>query len=203
MHLWTTHWHIQRKYKKYFVVAKVLEHVFKATYTELRWVNVIWVEVTLFIVSWGDVICYFRMLGSYFHGKQWYWKGSVCHVTCTELRWQYPLSGKRMTWVESWFQPAFMELHMTSPTSGNTSSIKALSPLRVILSPSSGATRTTTHSHTRHTLRSLFATQSYPWYTHRLWKGQIHSSSWSAVHREFCAQSVDAVWMKSQSTTPY
>lgn len=76
-------------------------------------------------------------------------------ITCTELRWQYPLSGNRMTCVESWFQPAFTELHMTSPISGNTSSIRALSPLSVILSPRSGATRTTKHSQGRDTrLRS-------------------------------------------------
>ncbi len=69
--------------------------------------------------------------------------------TCTELRRQYPFRGKRMTWVESWFQPALTELHMTSPISGKMSSMRALSPLSVILSPSSGATRTTTHSHMR------------------------------------------------------
>lgn len=81
----------------------------------------------------------------------------IYSITCTELRWQYPFRGKRMTCVESWFQPAFTELHMTSPISGKTSSIRALSPLSVILSPRSGATRTTKHSQGRDTRPSSWS----------------------------------------------
>lgn len=68
------------------------------------------------------------------------------YVTCTEFNRQYPFKGNLITWVGSWFQPAFTELHMTSPVSGKISSIKAFSPLNAILSPRSGVTLTTKQS---------------------------------------------------------
>lgn len=67
-------------------------------------------------------------------------------ITCTEFNRQYPFKGNLITWVGSWFQPAFTELHMTSPVSGKISSIKAFSPLNAILSPRSGVTLTTKQS---------------------------------------------------------
>ena len=68
------------------------------------------------------------------------------------MRWQYPLSGKRMICLESWFQLVVRELDMISFTSGKTSSITSRWALTLILSPKSGATCITTHSHSRHTL---------------------------------------------------
>lgn len=60
--------------------------------------------------------------------------------TCTEFRRQQPLSGKRLMCVES------REAERTSLTSGKTSSITVWCALTLTLSPSSGATWTTTHS---------------------------------------------------------
>lgn len=62
------------------------------------------------------------------------------------------MSGKRRICVESWFHVAFRELDMTSLTSGKTSSITSRWALTLILSPSSGATCTMTHSHSGKTL---------------------------------------------------
>lgn len=60
--------------------------------------------------------------------------------TCTEFRRQQLLSGKRLMCVE------LREAERTSLTSGKTSSITAWCALTLTLSPSSGATWTTTHS---------------------------------------------------------
>lgn len=94
--------------------------------------------------------------------------------TCTELR-QQPLSGKRLTWVESGFQPDFREGDGMSLTSGKTSSITARRPLTLILSWSSGATWTTTHSG-HQPLHSRSVLQWSSWDCSRVsWKKQASS----------------------------